>query len=60
MFNILSYKFKTIRFKPRDHEVGIKTLNLWLTGPKGATRATDCQIAVREDNVISITLLLFY
>ena len=36
-------------------------LNLWLTAPKGATpvnqtSATDWQITVRRDNVISTTL----
>jgi len=40
-------------------------LNLWLTAPKGATpvkqtSATDWQIAVRRDNVISITLRQVY
>jgi hypothetical protein len=39
----------------------IKTLNLWLTAPKGVTSvnyiyATDWQIAVQRDNVVSITL----
>ena len=40
-------------------------LNLWLTAPKGATpvnqtSATDWQIAVRRDNVISIALHQVY
>ena len=40
-------------------------LNLWLTAPKGATpvnqtSATDWQIAVQRDNVISITLRQVY
>ena len=39
----------------------IKKLNLWLTAPKvvtpvNYTPATDWQMAVRRDNVISITL----
>ena len=39
----------------------IKKLDLWLIAPKGATpvnqiSATDWQIAVQRDNVISITL----
>ena len=38
-----------------------KKLNLWLTAPKGATAVnltsvTDWQMALRRDNVISITL----
>ena len=40
-------------------------LNMWLTAPKGttpvnSTSATDWQIAVRRDNVISITLHQVY
>ena len=39
----------------------LNKLNLWLTAPKGATpvndtSATDCQMEVQRDNVISITL----
>jgi hypothetical protein len=48
--------------KQRNIKIELKIkLNLWLTAPKGATpvnytSATDWQMAVRRDNVISITL----
>ena len=41
--------------------LNLKKLNLWFTAPKGATpvtwaQATDWQMTVRRDDVISITL----
>ena len=47
------------------HIIKIKKLNLWLTAPSGATPVnqnytTDWQMAVRRDNVISITLRQVY